>query len=131
MSLHSKGWEMCIYLDHFRISCKWTCMYLTSSGCVCFYLLFLQNKANTMLSSCQINKIYLNCMPSNKNMYVILFFYFWEYLPCRDEWFIFDSLVRVLLVFYSWTYFQKIKNKSWFDLSIIRQKIVWVTYISI
>ena len=45
--------------------------------------------------------------------------------------FIFDSYVHVLLVFDSLTYFQKIKYKSWFDLSIIRQKIVWVAYILI
>ena len=44
--------------------------------------------------------------------------------------FIFDSYVHVL-VFDSLTYFQKIKYKSWFDLSIIRQKIVSVAYILI
>ena len=43
---------------------------------------------------------------------------FWEYLPSKD-------------VFYSLTYFQKIEYKSWFDLSIIRQNIVWVAYILI
>ena len=45
--------------------------------------------------------------------------------------FIFDSHVHVLLVFDSLTYFQKIKYKSWFDLSIIRQKIAWVAQILI
>ena len=103
-------------------------VFIKFCACVCF-LLFLQNEANKILSSCQINKTYFNFLPSSKNMYAILFFYFGEYFPSRDEGFIFDSHVRVLLVFYSRTYFQNIKYKSMFDLSIFRQKIVWVAWI--